>query len=144
MQTTKERRIRDLALFGGCRADDVRWIAQHADEVDLEAGRTLAWDGDTAREFVVLIDGVCSVRDDDDDEVLLGPGSYYGEVGLMAGDRQRGTLTTRTPARVLVFGVAAFRGLIHRAPAVRQVLLRDLGARVREADHEVARLRAVS
>ena len=143
MQTTKERKIHDLALFEGCRADDVRWIAQHADEIDLPAGRTLAWDGDTAREFVVLIDGVCSVRGDDD-EVLLGPGSYYGEVGLMAGGTQRGTLTTRTPVRVLVFGVAAFRGLIHRAPAVGQVLVRDLGARVREMDQDVLSLRAVS
>ena len=143
MQTTKERRIRDLALFEGCRGDDVRWIAQHADEVDLPAGCTLTYDGDTAREFVVVIDGVCSVRGDGG-EVLLGPGSYYGEVGLMAGGRQRGTLTTRTRTRVLVFGVAAFRGLINRAPTVRQALLRDLSGWVREMDQDVLSLRAVS
>jgi CRP-like cAMP-binding protein len=143
MRTTKERTIRDLALFAQCRPDDVAWIAKHADEIDLPAGRTLAWDGDTAREFVVLIDGVCSVGLGDD-EVLLGRGSYYGEVGLMSDEAQHGTVTTRTPTRALVFGVAEFRGLIRRVPAVRQALLRDLGERVREMDHEPAMLRAVS
>ena len=143
MATTKERTISGLALFAGCGRDDVRWIAHHADEVDLPAGRTLARDGDTAREFVVVIDGVCSVRADDDD-VLLGPGSYYGEVGLMSDATQHGTLTTRTRTRALVFGVAAFRGLIHRAPAVRRILLRDLSERVRDVDQDVLSLRAVS
>ena len=143
MATTKERTINGLALFGGCNRDDVRWIAQHADEIDVPAGRTIACDGETAREFVVVIDGVCSVRAADD-EVLLGRGSYYGEVGMMTNAAQRGTLTTRTRTRVLVFGVAAFRGLIDRAPAVRGVLLRDLSERVRETDHELLSLRAVS
>ena len=80
----------------------------------------------------------------DGDEVLLGRGAYYGEVGLMSEVPQHGTLTTRTRTRVLVFGVAAFRGLIDRAPAVRQILLRDLGERVREMDQDVLSLRAVS
>jgi CRP-like cAMP-binding protein len=143
MQTTKERRIRDLQLFASCRGDDIRWIARHADEIDIPAGRTLALDGETAREFVILVDGVCSV-DSSDEEVLLGRGSYYGEVGLMSDQSQRGTVTTLTPARALVFGVAAFRGLIERAPAVRQALLRDLSERVHETDQDVLRLRAVS
>jgi CRP-like cAMP-binding protein len=140
---TKAKAIRRLGLFSDCTLGEIRWIAEHADEIDLPAGRTLARDGDTAREFVVLIDGVCSVCRDDD-EVLLGPGSYYGEDGLMSDEARHGTVTTRTCTRVLVFGVAAFRGLMRRVPAVRQALLRDLGERVLQTDYESLSLRAVS
>ena len=143
MATTKERTIGGLGLFVDCRRDDIAWIAKHADEVHVPPGRVLALPGDAAREFVVVIDGVCSASDGYG-EVILGPGSYWGSAGLLSGRPHGSTVRTRTGARLLVFGVGAFRGLIDRAPSVRDRLLLDLRGRVQQSDQEELSLRAVS
>ena len=143
MQTKKERTIRSLALFSECSSGDITWIAAHADEIDIPAGRTLAYEGETVREFIVVVDGACAAADGMGD-VLLGRGSWYGEVGLLSDERHNATVETRSRARLLVFGVPAFRGLLDRAPTVRERLLRALSTRVREIDQESLSLRAVS
>jgi Cyclic nucleotide-binding domain len=46
----------------------------------------------------------------------LGPGDYFGEIALVTGARRTASITTRTPARLLVFNAPAFRALLSRAP----------------------------
>jgi CRP-like cAMP-binding protein len=138
MVNAKEKAIRELALFRDCGNAEIRWIARNADEVDVHAGRTLGFDGVPAREFVVVIDGVVSAANGDG-EVLLGPGAFSG-IELIEDLPRAATLSTRTDARLLVFGVRAFRALLERVPVVAQRLMPAVGS----SDQDELSLRAVS
>jgi CRP-like cAMP-binding protein len=118
MFDAKEQAIRNLGLFHECSEAEIRWIARIADEIDLPAGRVLGYAGSACREFVVVIDGVCSVGD-----VLLGRGAFYGEAELFESRRRTATISTLTDVRLLVFGVRAFRALVDRIPSVARRLI---------------------
>jgi CRP-like cAMP-binding protein len=139
----KEREIAALALFRGCRPAEVRWVASKADTLDLPAGRTVVREGETAREFVVLVRGTAS-SSDGDGSLTLAPGAFFGETGLIDGRPHGRTVETLTPARVLVFDSRAFRGMLHRLPAVGRKLLEEMVAQLRSIDQESRSLRAVS
>jgi CRP/FNR family cyclic AMP-dependent transcriptional regulator len=140
----KEQQIADLALFRGCRPSDIAWIARTADTLDVGAGSTLAREGSRAREFVVVVNGVASGSNGAGPDVLLGPGAYFGEMGLLDGRPHTMTVTTLGDTRVLVFEARVFRGLLDRLPGVGRKLMEELVARVREADQDERNLSAVS
>ncbi|MEX2394736.1 MAG: cyclic nucleotide-binding domain-containing protein [Actinomycetota bacterium] len=137
----KEQQISDLALFGGCKAKDVQWVAKTADTIDLPAGCTIAVKGDKVREFVVIVDGVAAGTNDAGD-VLLTRGSYFGEMGLMDGRPHTMTITTLTPVRAFVFDARTFPALIERLPSVGRKLMTELVTRLRASEdgHKVVQV----
>jgi CRP/FNR family cyclic AMP-dependent transcriptional regulator len=139
----KASEIREMALFGGCSAEDVRWIAGVADTLDVPAGRRLVRRGQSVREFVVLVSGAAAASNGES-SVSFAPGAYFGEVGLIDGQPYTHTIETRTQVRLLVFSPQAFRGLLRRSPAVSQKLLAGLVAQARSADQDPRSFRAVS
>lgn len=138
----KENELSEVGLFAGCRPDELRWIGRLGDTLDLPAGRTLCSEGSTAREFVVVVRGAV-VATNGHGPAVYGPGSHFGEMGLVDGGSHSETVVTETPVRLLVFEARAFRGLLERAPSVSRKLLRELVHRVR-ADQSARSLRAVS
>src|SRR5688500_558127 len=139
----KEQQIANLALFRGCRPGDVAWLARTADTLDVGAGSTLAREGAAVREFIIVVDGTAAGTNGAGD-VLIGPGAYNGEMGLLDGSPHSMTITALTDMRLLVFEARAFRGLLERLPAVGRKLMTELVGRLREADQEPRDLRAVS
>jgi CRP-like cAMP-binding protein len=139
----KQSEIRELGLFRGCSRADVQWIASVADTVDLPAGRTIVRDGQTVREFVVLVRGTASA-DGENGTVTLVPGAYFGATGLIDGKAHAHDVETQTPARLLVFGAGAFRGMLERIPSVGRKLLAGMVSELRAADYDSRSLRAVS
>jgi CRP-like cAMP-binding protein len=136
---TKEQRIAGLGLFADCRPTDIEWIARIADEVDLPPNTRLAREGAVSKEFVVVEDGTAIVRDGGAD-VILSPGSYFGERGVLEEAPHTHDISTRTRARLLVFDARAFRSLLYRVPSVGVRMLEEIAA----ADHAERSLRAAS
>ena len=135
MASTKERRIRSHALFRHCSASEIEWIASVADELDITAGSTLARAGEVSAEFVVLLDGTAAAGD-----VILGPGSFFGDAGLLDDAPNARTITSRSEALVLVFNRRAFRSLVTHVPSAAKAL----AAATARSDYTEPRLRAVS
>lgn len=143
MADRKQTEIRELALFAGCRPDDVRWIARVADTVDLPAGQTVVRQGQRVREFVILVRGVASASNGAD-AVVLSPGSYVGERGLNEDGLHGRTIEASTPVRLLVFSPGAYRGMLQRIPTVGRTLLAGKVSELRAAGQDSRSLRAVS
>jgi CRP/FNR family cyclic AMP-dependent transcriptional regulator len=141
MKDPKVTEIQSLAMFRECRPKDVLWIAGVADTVDIPAGRTIVQDGQTVREFVVLVRGSASAGNG---SVTLTPGAYFGEMGLIDGKPHAHTVRTSAPTRLLVFSAGAFRGMLTRIPSVGRQLLAGMVSELRETAQEPRRLRAVS
>ena len=128
----KEKQIAALPLFSGCRNADIRWIASHADALDLRPGVVLAEAGEGTREFVVIVDGNASAGGE-----TLASGDYFGHLGLIDQLPHDATIETTTRARALVFTAPAFHSLLDRCPGVARALMRGLVTDLRGADSRV-------
>ncbi|MGH2972472.1 MAG: cyclic nucleotide-binding domain-containing protein [Gaiellaceae bacterium] len=119
-ENPKVQLLRSTPLFAHCSSRQLAEIASTVDEIDVPAGRTVAREGLIGHEFVVLADGIADVEQDGQIVNKLGPGDFFGEIALVTGEPRTATVTTRTPARLLVFSAPAFRALLARAPRVRR------------------------
>jgi CRP-like cAMP-binding protein len=136
----KQIELSQVPLFGGCRPDELRWIAKHGDVVEVKRLSVLAREGARSAEFVIVLDGVA---DCGDAETVYGPGSHLGAEGLLDGGREPRTVVALTDMRVVVFAQREFLGLVQRMPTVARKLLTAFAAASRDA--QVSRsLRAVS
>jgi CRP-like cAMP-binding protein len=117
---TKLQLISRVPLFQGLSKQELAQVGALADEVDLPAGRALTAEGAAGKEFVILVDGIADVTQDGEVVNRLGPGDFLGEIALVTGEPRTATVTTRSPAKLLVMNAAAFRSLLHDAPSLRR------------------------
>ena len=109
-------------------------IARLADEVDVADGTTLMREGDLAREFYMLVEG--RVRMERDGQVVktLGPGDYFGEIGLVVEGRRTTTAIADGPAKLLVITHGGFHSLFETSANLRSAVLEELVDRLRQQD----------
>ena len=123
--------IKGVPLFAGASKAELAKIAGIADEVDLPAERTLIKEGDSAREFFVLIDGTADVTQDGKQiGKMMGPGDFFGEIALVAKAPRTATITTTSPVRALVITDRAFRQLLDESPEIAVGVLTTLAERL--------------
>jgi CRP-like cAMP-binding protein len=117
--------LRHVTLFSGCSKRELGQIALIADEIDFPAGKTLIKQGETGRQFFVLIEGEVDVTKDGQKlPPSRGGSEFYGEISLVSGAPTTATVTTVTPTRALVIAPRHFRDLLARSPSIqRRVLL---------------------
>lgn len=128
---TKERELGRVPLFSGCRTDQLRWIARHADVIEVPSDAVLCREGRTAKEFVVVLSG--AAVGDADTNVVYGPGAHFGAVGLLEPGTHPQTVVALSPMRIAVLDARSFTALLSRVPAVATKLLRELALQVRYA-----------
>ena len=122
--------IRGVPLFASASKQGLAEIASIADEIDLPEGKTLITEGDTGREFFVLIDGSAEVARGGKKVASIGPGDFFGEIALITKTPRNATITTTSPVRALVITDRAFRQLLDRAPQIQIGVLTALAERV--------------
>jgi CRP-like cAMP-binding protein len=128
--------LRNVPLFSGCAAHEMRFISKLADEVDVPAGKVLAEEGTTGHEFFIVVEG--SVRVERGGAVInrLGPGDFAGEIALVDRGPRTASLIADVPSRVLVIGHREFHSLLLEYPSIQITVLQALARRVRHTDPE--------
>jgi len=116
----KLKLIKKVPLFQGLSKRELAQVSGLLDEIELPAGKTLTSEGESGREFVVLVEGTADVTQDGEVVNRLGPGDFLGEIALVTGEPRTATVTTQSPARLLVMNAASFRLLLHDAPGIKQ------------------------
>ena len=124
-----ERALRRLHLFDGLSRKQRRLLAARADELDVAAGKLLCSKGETAHEFFVIEDGTAKVVRDGQYLDELGPGDFFGEMGLLEDAPRNADVVAKTPLRLMVLGGAAFRELEREAPCFARTLSRSVEQR---------------
>lgn len=122
--------IRGVPLFAAASKQELAEIASIADEIDLPEGKTLIKEGDTGREFFVLIDGTAEVARGGKKVASIGAGDFFGEISLIAKTPRNATITTTSPVRALVITDRAFRQLLDHAPQIQIGVLTALAERL--------------
>jgi voltage-gated potassium channel len=114
---TKFELLKQVPLFADWSRDQLEAVAAVADEIDVPAGTTLTLEGETAREFVVLIDGEATVEIQGEPVATLRGGEFLGEIALLTRSTRTATVRTTKQSRLFVLTDRAFRQLADTVPA---------------------------
>jgi CRP-like cAMP-binding protein len=127
--------LKRVPLFERCSKRELQELATLADELHLPAGRNLAKEGATGKEFVVLVEGEADVRRRGRKINTLRSGDFLGEIALITGAPRTATVTTTAGSRILVINSSAFRRLMREMPSIQQKVLEALAARIPDDLH---------
>jgi len=94
--------LKSIPLFAPLSRKELALVARHADEVDVDPGKVLTREGEVAREFFVVETGNATVTQNGETVNRLGPGDFFGEIGLLETPRRTATVTADTPMRLIV------------------------------------------
>jgi CRP/FNR family cyclic AMP-dependent transcriptional regulator len=114
------RDVQSIPLFAGLSKDDQKVVAQYADEVDVEPGTVLAQEGKLAYEFFAIKAGTAEVKLGGQHAAALGPGDFFGEIGLLGGDRRVASVIASTAMSLVVLTGSQLRAIDSRMPDVAE------------------------
>ena len=121
--------LRGIELFDGLSRKQRKLLALRADEVEVEPGRVLCCKGKTSHEFFVIEDGTARVVRDGQYLDELGPGDFFGEMGLLEDAPRNADVIAETPLTLMVLSAPAFRELEREAPKLARRLSRAVEER---------------
>ena len=126
-----EKRLESIPLFAGLSRKERRSVAQRADEVDLEAGREIVRKGEYAYEFFAIEEGTAEVKRGDQHLAELGPGDFFGEMGLIENAPRNASVVTRSALTAVVMTGSAFRQIDRELPEVSKKIRKAIDERCR-------------
>ena len=94
-------RLKSIPLFEEVGEEELAQIAPFATEVVVEAGRELVREGDFSYEFMAIEEGEAEVTRGGEHVADLGPGDFFGEMGLLERTLRNATVTAKTPIRLV-------------------------------------------
>jgi CRP-like cAMP-binding protein len=115
-------KLRSLPLFNILPEDERAAIAEYVDAVDVPPGERLISEGDFAYEFFVVEHGQAQVSIEGERVGTLGPGDFFGEVGLMLTGRRTATVTALSPMTLVTMFEQNFRKVEQQHPEVAKRL----------------------
>ncbi len=102
----------EVPLFAGVSKRDLEFIASRVDEVSIKAGQTLIREGQPTEAFFILKSGYVQVTHAGKPAARLGPGEFFGEIGMLDGGPATATVVTDGPVEAMVLSHAQFRDAI--------------------------------
>jgi cAMP-dependent protein kinase regulator len=94
-------RLKSIPLFEEVGDEELAQIAPFATEVSVEEGRELVREGDFSYEFMAIEEGEAEVTRAGEHVASLGPGDFFGEMGLLERTLRNATVTAKTPVRLV-------------------------------------------
>jgi CRP/FNR family transcriptional regulator, cyclic AMP receptor protein len=94
-------RLKSIPLFGDLSGDELEQIAPFAEEAQVEEGMELVKEGEYSYEFMAIEDGTAKVTRGGEEVAELGPGDFFGEIGLLERDLRNATVTAASPIRLI-------------------------------------------
>jgi len=93
--------LKSIPLFADVPDEELGQIATFAQEVTVNEGRELVREGDFSYEFMAIEEGQAEVTREGRHLADLGPGDFFGEMGLLEKTLRNATVTAKTPMRVV-------------------------------------------
>ena len=113
-------RLKSLPLFESVPDEDLEKIAPFVSEVSVSEGKQLVGEGDYAYEFMAIEEGTAEVHRGGQILAELGPGDFFGEMGLIDSDRRNATVIAKTPLRLITLDRWDMKRLEKSIPSAAQ------------------------
>ena len=129
-QDTKGQALKRAPLFEGLSKKELAELARMTEDLEVPAGEVLCKEGDTGREFFVIVDGKVKITRKGRTVATRGAGDFVGEIALLEDTNRTATVTAKTPLRVFVLTREDFRKLVRQNPNVERKVMQALARRV--------------
>ena len=117
MMATPEQ-LAAVTIFASLGEADLAELANRFETQTVSEGVRLTGEGAAGYSFFVLIDGSVVVTAKDETIANLGPGDFFGEMAILGDGRRAATVTTTSPAKLLVLFGTEFRRLQQEHPEI--------------------------
>jgi CRP-like cAMP-binding protein len=112
----------DVPLFQSL-PDDVRGkFATWVSELEVPAGQHLADEGEYAYDLFIIKDGTAEVIQDGKTVAELGPGEFFGEMGVLERAPRNATVVAKAPMTLLTLSSWDVKRLSSKSPEAIQQL----------------------
>jgi CRP-like cAMP-binding protein len=124
--------LREVGLFSSLSKKELEKLAGWTDEVSVSEGHELATEGRFAHEFFVIQEGTAEVRKGGVRIAVLGPGDFFGEIGLLEKERRTASVVAATDMRLIVMFQREFKQMEQDMPKVADRIESAIRARLSE------------
>ena len=94
-------RLKSIAVFQAVSDEELSEIAPFAEEVAVPEGEVLLREGDFSYEFMAIEEGEVEVTRGGEHVATLGPGDFFGEMGLLEKGLRNATVVAKTEVRLI-------------------------------------------
>ncbi len=130
--------LKQVPLFDHLRPDQLQWLLDHGEEVNVEQGKYIFRQGDDADYFYVVLTGEMQiVQDTNGVERVLNThrdGGFSGEVPLLSGTPYVASARALQPTRLMRFDSQAFRDMFGVCPVIVSKLFGALQWRIQTTE----------
>jgi CRP/FNR family cyclic AMP-dependent transcriptional regulator len=130
------KHLASVPLFSQCRKAELKSLSRRTADVRAEAGQVLIKEGQGAYDFFVIVSGEAEVSRGGEVVARLGPGDYFGELGLLDPALRDATITACTPMELIVLAQWDFEQVLEEAPGMTRRLLAGMAHRLRALDQQ--------
>jgi CRP-like cAMP-binding protein len=127
---TKVEALGRATLFSALSKKELGELAKVTEDMEVPAGKVLCREGETGREFFVILQGEAEVTKNADRIATLSEGDFFGEIALVEHRPRTATVTATNDLRFFVLTSQAFWGLLDHRPEIQREVLRLLAARL--------------
>lgn len=137
--------LRNLPLFSGLDELELEKLSKIAGRKRVTRNACVVRAGDATDSLYILLSGRAKVTNSDEEgrEIILawlGPGEFFGEMGLIDGSPRSASVIAVEPCELLIIGRDAFHRCMQDNFQVALRLMQILVARLREADRKIESL----
>jgi CRP/FNR family transcriptional regulator, cyclic AMP receptor protein len=111
-------RVRQIPVFRHLSQSELERIAGWLQSFSIPEGELLVREGASAHEFFLIEDGEAAVLEDGERIAVLGPGDFFGEIGLLETGRRTASVVATTPMDVIVMYRDEFEQMKNELPTV--------------------------
>jgi CRP-like cAMP-binding protein len=123
-------RLAGMPLFADLNGEERAEVAERVHEVTVDAGDTLALQGDNAYELFVIEEGEAEVRRDGEAVATLRDGDVFGEIGVLVTGTRRASVVATTPMRLIAMFSRDYKRIENHMPALTERLREIMRERV--------------
>lgn len=111
-------RLQSSPLFAGLSPDELERCAASFEEIQILAGGGMIREGDFSYRFFVVLEGEVDILQDFELIATLGPGEYFGETGLVTGDRRNSRVVAKQRCTVAQLMTWDFKEMAEEFPTI--------------------------
>ena len=127
----KVDRLARVPLFAAISKRDLEFVASRIDEMSLKSGQTLIREGQPTESFFILESGHVQVTRAGKPAARLGPGDFFGEIGMLDRGPATATVVTDGPVEAMVLSHAQFRDAIKGNDSLALQVIAAMAQRLR-------------
>ncbi|HJW24660.1 MAG TPA: cyclic nucleotide-binding domain-containing protein [Rhodocyclaceae bacterium] len=137
--------VRNVPLFSGLDEGELERLSRVARRRRAERGEYIVREGESTDFLYILLAGRAKVTNSDEDGkeiilALLGPGEFFGEMGLIDDSPRSADVVAQEPCELLILGSGEFQRCWRENFPVARKLMQILVGRLRDADRKIESL----